>query len=257
MNIDRDFHTHTTYSHGKGTVLENAVAAAKAGLKEIAITDHGFSHPAFGMRRRLLPYMRADCERAEKETGVKVLLGIESNILGERGTIDVKSEDYADLDIILAGIHRFVMYDGFNDMNNLLLANMWYQKTGKTPPDSLIRFNTKTYINAVKNNPIDILTHVNFLNFCDAAEVAKCCADYGTYFEINTKKIHLSAEQWAGVIATSVNFVIDSDAHSPERVGEIGLFFEQDKQVNFPRDRIFNIDGKRPTFRFSELKKKL
>ena len=42
MYLTADYHTHTPYSHGKNTVLENAVAAKAKGLKEIAITDHGY-----------------------------------------------------------------------------------------------------------------------------------------------------------------------------------------------------------------------
>ena len=44
-----DYHTHTTYSHGKGSVADNARAAAAVGLKEIAITDHGLRHIIFGI----------------------------------------------------------------------------------------------------------------------------------------------------------------------------------------------------------------
>ena len=100
--INYDFHTHTKYSHGKGTVLQNAQSAKAKGLKGVAITDHGFSHPAFGMRRKKLDLMRADCENAQNQTGVKVLLGIESNILGLSGKTDVKPSDYDKLDLFLA-----------------------------------------------------------------------------------------------------------------------------------------------------------
>ena len=41
MILTADYHTHTPYSHGKNTVLENAQAAKKLGLKQLAITDHG------------------------------------------------------------------------------------------------------------------------------------------------------------------------------------------------------------------------
>lgn len=36
-----DYHTHTRYSHGKGTILENVEAAKKKGLKRLPlqITD--------------------------------------------------------------------------------------------------------------------------------------------------------------------------------------------------------------------------
>lgn len=257
MKLNCDYHTHTKYSHGKGTILDNAIAASRVGLREIAITDHGFSHPAFGMRRRKLDKMREECELATKQTGVTVKLGIESNILGISGQIDVKPKDYEKLDMVLAGVHRFVLYDGINGWAKLLLKNMWLTRFNGTPSKSVVDYNTKVYINAVKNNPIDILTHVNYLVFCDPVEVAKCCADYGTYFEINTKKIHLSPEQWQKVIDTKVNFIVNSDAHTVDRVGDISLFEKQDKLINFPKDRIFNIDGRVPTFRFAEFKKKL
>ena len=258
MKTDCDYHTHTTYSHGTGSIMDNALVAKAKGIAEIAITDHGFSHPAFGMRRYKLDRMRADCEEAEKATGVKVKLGIESNLLGVSGRIDVKEKDYPKLDMILAGIHRFVLYDTPRGWTTLLGCNMFDSVFKVKPSKHLIDYNTRVYCNAIKNNPIDIITHVNFLNFCDPVTVARCCEDYGTYFEINTKKIHLSAEQWREVIdKTNVPFVIDSDAHSPERVGEISLFEKQDEVVRFPRERIFNIEGRRPTFRFAELKKKL
>ena len=46
MILTADYHTHTPYSHGKNTVEENVARAKEIGLKQIAITDHGFSHVA-------------------------------------------------------------------------------------------------------------------------------------------------------------------------------------------------------------------
>ena len=81
MILTGDYHTHTPYSHGKNTVLENAMAAKEKGLKQIAITDHGFNHILFGLRRRKLGALRREVEEAEKITGVKVLMGMESNLI--------------------------------------------------------------------------------------------------------------------------------------------------------------------------------
>ena len=143
MKITLDLHTHTTYSHGKGSILENAISAKEKGVEGIAITDHGFSHPAFGMRRRKLDKMRIECDNAEKQTGVKVLLGIESNIRGKDGTIDVKPTDYAKLDVVLAGVHKFIMYKSLGDVNKLLLKNMWHDKFKTKASDKLIKYNTE------------------------------------------------------------------------------------------------------------------
>lgn len=256
--INFDFHTHTKYSHGKGTVLDNAISAAQKGVIGIGITDHGFSHPAFGMRRRKLADMRNDCDNAQKQTGVKVLLGIESNILGLSGKTDVKEKDYEKLDLFLAGVHRFVTYDKIKDYFRLFGGNFINATLKTKPSQSLIKYTTACYINAIKNNPIDILTHLNFLCFADSLEVAKCLADYGTYLEINTKKVHLSDEEWQNIVdKTSVNFVVDSDAHSPDRIGDTAIYEELIQRVNIPESRIHNINGKLPKLRFAEFKEKL
>ena len=76
MELTADYHTHTPYSHGKNTVLENASAAKSKGLKQIAITDHGFNHLIFGLKRKKLPDLRAEINEAERLTGIKVLMEI-------------------------------------------------------------------------------------------------------------------------------------------------------------------------------------
>jgi len=256
MKINLDLHTHTVYSHGKGTIEENAISAREKGVYGIAITDHGFSHPAFGMRRKKLDKMREECSLAQEKTGVKVFLGIESNIRGRDGTIDVVPTDYKNLDVVLAGVHKFVFYKTIGDFNRLLIKNMVHDKFKYKASDRLIKYNTDCYVNAVKNNPIDVLTHVGYGCVCDAVEVAKVCADYGTLFEISTKKNHLTDEEWIKVIDTGVKFVVDSDAHSVDRIGDTALFEQLNSRVKFPLDRIMNIDGKLPKLRFSEYKKK-
>ena len=98
--------------------------AKEKGLKEIGISDHGFAHPAFGLTKRKLPKMRLECDEASVETGVKVLLGIESNVIGTDGTVDLKSKNYDYFDIFLAGIHKFVMYK-FGTAFSLFVPNFF------------------------------------------------------------------------------------------------------------------------------------
>jgi putative hydrolase len=84
--------------------------------------------------------------------------------------------------------------------------------------------------------------------------VAKACADYGTYIEINTKKRHISAEELNAMAQTGVRFVIDSDAHDLGRVGDTKLARDLLEEANIPLTQIDNIDGRLPQFRFADYK---
>lgn len=255
MNLTADYHTHTPYSHGKNTVLENATAAKKLNLKEIAITDHGFNHLLFGLKRKRLGDLRSEVREAERLTGVKVLMGMESNLISVDGETDMRPDDLDKFDIFLFGVHEVLKYKKFSDFYNIMFCNYSAYKLGKKPSQKVIDNTTKAYINAVKNNPVDILTHINYKCCCDLKEVAKACADYGTYIEINTKKRHVSPEEVDLMASVGARFVIDSDAHSADRVGDTKIAEELLSSCNLPLERIDNIDGRLPTFRFAEYKR--
>ncbi len=256
MILTGDYHTHTPYSHGKNTVEENVAQAKAMGLKEIAITDHGFSHVVFGLRRRKMDDYTAECAAAEKKFGVKVLVGIEANIRGYSGKSDLTEKDYEKFDVYLCGNHVFIFYKPFFDHIRYFWGNWANRNIMHHHTKREIQRNTEAYINVIKKNPLDAVTHLSFLCPCNTLEVAKCAADYGTYIELNSKKTHLTDEELAEMaIKTDVRFIVNSDAHSASRVGDTKLVDEQLARINFPLDRIDNIEGRKPTFRFAEFKK--
>ena len=255
MFLTGDYHTHTPYSHGKNTVAENVERAQRLGLKEIAITDHGFAHMAFGIKRKEIAACRKECQDAENVYGVKVLLGVEANIRGFAGITDLTERDYELFDVFNCGYHVFISHKPFLHQFGYFWGNLFARKSVH-PSKNLIANNTRAYINAIKNNPVDTITHLCYVCPADALEVAKCAADYGTYIELNSKKTHLSDEQLAEIVAkTDVRFLVNSDAHSASRVGDTKTVEEQLSRIRFPMDRIDNIDGRTPTFRFAEYKK--
>ena len=80
-----DYHTHTFFSHGKGTPEENVCAAVKKGLKTIAISEHGPAHLTYGVKGEKLKALRREIDRLNRVYGrdIQVLMGIEANLYGD------------------------------------------------------------------------------------------------------------------------------------------------------------------------------
>lgn len=250
MNLLGDYHTHTVYSHGSGSVMDNAIAAKERGIAEIGISDHGFAHPRFGVDKNKLDALRADCIQAEKQTGVRVLMGLESNFTGSNGECDLTEDLYGKFDVFLLGAHVFVKYNDVKSWFNVSVVNPLFKalslKTGKAQKN----FMTDVYCKAIEKNPVDVITHLNFRVAADVAEVARCCAFYGTYLEINTKKTHMTDAEWEAVLKTDVSFVIGSDAHSPSRVGDTAPALALMDRLSIPKERVHNLD-RLPSFRLA------
>ncbi len=246
--ITSDFHTHTIFSHGKGTIEENVRRAEMLGLKEIAITDHGLRHIIFGLRPRKVKKMRAIIDELQKTTNVKILLGVEANLASRDGEIDITPKQREWFDIVVCGYHKAVFSRNFFDWIVFVAKNNLLQFFHLMQSERTKEINTRALCLAVEKNNIDILSHVNHDMKVDAVEVAKTCAKYGTYFEINAKKEHVDTKTLQEVEKTGVGLVIDSDAHTPERVGEFALSLQMCEKAGIPLERIANYN-ELPEFR--------
>lgn len=248
MLLYGDYHTHTLYSrhhHGKGTVLENASVAADKGLKQIAITDHGFNHEFFGIRRKNIPSLQEDILNAKEITGVDILLGVEANIISLDGDVDVKEEDYEFLDILLMGYHKMVHTNSMKD--KFLLC--WANNLGKNfhPSKERINRNTTAFLKALDKYPIDVITHLNYGFQTDTVAVAKMAKQKGVFVELNGKRINFTEEEIEIMISEGVKFIVNSDAHTPERVGEVNNGMNLIYKYDIPLSQVANID-KLPKF---------
>ena len=236
MKIRADYHTHTIYSHGKGTIMENALAAKRAGLEEIAITDHGFGHRLYAMKRENLTQMRENIKVAEKETGVKILLGTEANFTSPNGDIDISPQEIEQLDILLVGMHRFVKCK-FKDFFTFFLPNMLRKKASKKQ----IEKNTNCILNALDKYPIDIITHPKYGMEFDVERVARKVVEKGTLIELNEGKMCFSEDEIKLMVDLGVKFVLNSDAHKPAKVGQVPKVLEIVEKYNIPKENIFNL----------------
>ena len=242
-----DYHTHTTFSHGKGSVRENVAVAAQKGLREIAITDHGLRHVIFGLRTRKIPELRAEIDAAMAEfPSVNVLLGVEANLCGRRGNVDVRDDQKELFELIIGGYHKAVYMKRFSEYFTLH-ANSVYEKLTGRPTRKMIARNTDAIIKAIQKFPLAVLTHISYGLTMEPVPVAECCAEYGTLLELNGKRINVTDKQFEDVLKTDVKFIVNSDAHLPENVGNFTLGASYVSRYAI-EDRVANI-GKRPDFR--------
>lgn len=237
-----DHHTHTIYSHGKGTIEDNVKEAVAKGLESIAITDHGPGHLTYGIDRNKLPQMRAEIEELQlKYPQIKILLGVEANTLRVEPFLDVAPEERKDYDILLAGYHFGILNAGMvpNYLNKH--AGLFGGETSTLKVKNTAMMLDALYYNEEHGNHIDVLTHPGDKGPFDIADIARACADTGTFIEINDKHHHLTVEEIKIAAAFDVKFIIGSDAHIPSRVGSFEGPLGRALEAGLDPARIVNI----------------
>ncbi|HYE08773.1 MAG TPA: PHP domain-containing protein [Patescibacteria group bacterium] len=221
MTLYADYHTHTIYSHGKGTIMDNVMAARSKGLTELAITDHGIRHFTFGVKKKNIAKMRDEIDRINEHCdGVKVLLGMECNIISSEGDIDMNDEIRKYLDILLVGYHMMVMPKGLKDVWNIYGLN-YLEKFFSYNTEKVKEKNTISIAKAIEKHKIDIITHPGARIPIDTTYIAQIAAKAGTALEINSHSSAMTAEHVKAAAKYGVKFVINSDAHRPEDVGRL------------------------------------
>jgi putative hydrolase len=235
MQILADYHTHTKYSHGKGTIEENVLEAISKGIKTIGISDHGYKHLTYGIKLNDIYKMREEIDKLnEKYSNIKVLLGMECNILDNRGNIDINDKIIENCDYIMAGYHfastPTSLKSMLNHCNNYMIKN-----------EKSKEYNTNALINAMKKNDIFIITHPGDKGEVYIEEVAKIAKTTDTRLEINSSHGFLNVNQLMKIKNIGNKFVIGSDAHIPENVGNFDLAMKIIKEANLDLSLIENI----------------
>lgn len=229
MYLFGDYHTHTKYSsgkfkskHAKGTIYENAFIAKQKGLCEIGITEHGLRHQLYGLQKENIEKMREEIRLAEEKLSIKILLGIEANIISSDGDIDLTDEEIKLFDYVVVGFHSFAKAKCFKENFKFFMPNILGFKREKD-----IKRNTRALTLAMQKYPIKFISHpgVNMpLNFEQVCKVAK---DTNTMLEINGKRIAYTKNDIKIIKKYENKLIINSDAHTPHSVGEVN------KPINF------------------------
>ena len=236
MRIIMDLHTHTVYSHGSGSVEQNAQQALRKDLKLLGIADHGAAHSFFGVNAKKMESMRADIDYINKSLGrTFVLQGVEGNILDAQGTTDLDKLKSCKLDIALVGLPSgFAAQDGAGaallQKSRAQIARhrkgadqLAHSRDGALCPStpSPIRANTCPWI----------------------ADGSRRRARYhGVALEINGS--HGTGVDILRIAhAEGVRFIVSSDAHSPHQVGDFSLALRYAAAAAIPASSILNAEG--------------
>lgn len=218
-----DYHTHTRHGHGRGTVAENVRAALRAGLSAVAIAEHGPAN-LFGVGVRDLKVfdrIRAEVRAAAIQyPQIRTLAGVEANIIDPDGRLDVPRSLLDELDIVLAGLHPLVWPASWRASLRWVSVNgaahyshRWLRRARA--------LNTEAICNAVERYRIDVVTHPGYRLAIDTPRLARTCARRKTALEINTSHAHTDVPYIRAAAREGCQFVVGSDAHSPERVGDL------------------------------------
>lgn len=222
MKIIADLHTHTKYSHGKGSVIDNVSVALGRGLEAIGITDHGpRSAPWVGTPVRSFAAMRREVAEVDRRAvGIRVLAGAECNIISAKGDLDVPAPIRHSLDIVLAGLHPGILPATGRDWL-LLTGHNLLARFSDALRKKARAINTQAVCQAVYQNEIDVITHPGYHLDIDTTELARACAQRDTALEINARHHEMTVAYVRAAARQGVRFVINSDAHRPADVGNL------------------------------------
>lgn len=238
MNIEVDTHTHTVLSgHAHSTLLENAAAAAKKGLKGFVMTDHGPNLPGACPEFNLgtYPYLPSHID------GVRIFPGVESNIIDFHGSIDVREKYLKFTDYVIAGLHEVVI------------------KTGTKAQ------NTQAVLGALSNPYVDIIAHPDNPSYeLDYETVVKEAAKLGKLLEVNN---HSFIHRKGGLANAAVylplcrqygvRMAVSSDAHFAFNIGKNNLALSVLEDLKFPPELVINMTMQRFEGYLEERKKRL
>ncbi|HEX3010539.1 MAG TPA: hypothetical protein VHQ70_00690, partial [Syntrophomonadaceae bacterium] len=152
---------------------------------------------------------------------VEMMVGAEANIRDLEGRLDISYNIINELDFLIAGLHPYTLPTSIDDGAKIWLQNS-LRHFGKGQKERAKNNNTKASCEALHNNPeIEVLSHPGLFFEVEVEEVARACIKNDVLFEINCGHEHPDISDIIKAERTGVDFIIDSDAHFTETVGEL------------------------------------
>lgn len=240
MYFTGDYHMHTLFSDGRGTVEEMVIGAKLRGLEEIGIADHGPRNMGAGVKDEGV-FLEIKEELAQLKLHypeLKLLVGSEANVLNGDGILDLSKNIIKELDYLIVGLHPFVWPAGIKGID-WLLENQLTKVVGFLQR-RVINLNTKALVSVIHDHDVWAVSHPGLKMEIDVPEVARACISEGTAWEINTGHRHPTLDSVLEAARLGVDFVVNSDAHYPDSVGSLDYGSWVLEKAGVPVDRVLN-----------------
>lgn len=222
MNLVGDFHVHTVASGDAfSTIDELSRRAKKLKLKVLAITDHGPAMPASAHRY----HFDSLADNVKESNGVRILPGVEANIIHEDGSLDLPEKTIKKLSFVIISFHVF----------------SWYKDN--------VESNTNALINCInKYDNIKAIAHLNRPYYeLDIEKIVPLLVEKHIVVELNNKALAKDKENWEAfkkqvlyMEEKGVKFIISSDGHSLEQLGDFVEALNFVDYCNLKKENIVN-----------------
>ncbi|WP_343338607.1 putative phosphatase YcdX [Terrisporobacter petrolearius] len=220
-----DLHTHALSSgHAYSTVKENIEYAKINGLKYYGLSDHGINMPGgphlfYFQNLKVLP---------REIDGVRILKGMEANVIDYDGKIDVEIDKYIKgLDYIIASLHTVCLEPGTKEEN------------------------TRATLNAMDHELVKIIGHPDDGRYLlDYEAIVKKAKEKNILLEVNNSSLNPGSfrpnarENYIELLNLckehQVRIILGSDAHI---CYQVGIFDNAEKlldEVDFPKELVIN-----------------
>lgn len=195
-----ELHSHSTWSDGRNSIEEMALAARERGYRVLAITDHSASlGVAGGLTAERLIEQREEIDAVQAKLGDSILIlqGAEVEIRAD-GSLDFPDEVLEKLDIVIASLHVSL----------------------RQPREKV----TERLLNAIRNPHVDLIGHPTGRLIpdregadLDMEAVLKAAAESGVALEISAHPARLDLDDIYArrAAAMGIPLSLNTDAHSP------------------------------------------
>lgn len=209
--LKADLHMHSTWSDGKASIHEMALAAQARGYRYIALTDHsaylGVTNglDADRLRRQAAEIAQLNDDFASRGVHFRILRGIEVDITPD-GSLALPDDVLAELDVVVASPHVALQQP--------------------------IEQATERLLRAIRNPHVDIIGHPTgrLIGRREGAEIdldviGRAAAETGTLLEVNSgpDRLDLDAPHVRRVLELGARITINSDSHHPDNLAWIRL----------------------------------